>query len=173
MIRKLFKLRKEYSISFYLIDFLFRKILRQNAEVPYPLHHTSTIHGAKNLFLGKGTFPGDSPGVYINAFNGVNVGDYVNIGPHVSLVSANHDLIHNEIHQKASPIEIGAYSWIGSHVVILPGVRLGEHTIVAAGAIVTKSFPEGFQVIGGNPAEVIKVLDEKMVRAARISSKRQ
>lgn len=169
MIRKLFKLREEYSISFYLIDFLFRKILRQNAEVPYPVHHTSTIHGASTLYLGKNTFPGDSPGVYINAYNGIYVGDYVNIGPHVSLISANHDLVNNDLHSKANPMRIGPYSWVGSHVVILPEVVLGENTIVAAGAIVTKSFPEGFQVIAGNPAKVIKTMDKQLVMATRNS----
>ncbi|HCZ3018802.1 TPA: type 8 capsular polysaccharide synthesis protein Cap8J, partial [Staphylococcus aureus] len=48
------------------------------------------------------------------------------------------------------------YSWIGMNSVILPGVELGEHTIVGAGSVVTKSFPEGNVVIGGNPAKVIK-----------------
>ena len=40
--------------------------------------------------------------------------------------------------------------------VILPGVVLGEHTVVGAGSIVTKSFPEGYCVIAGNPAKIIR-----------------
>jgi acetyltransferase-like isoleucine patch superfamily enzyme len=43
--------------------------------------------------------------------------------------------------------------------IILPGVVLGDYTIVAAGAIVSKSFPDGYCVIGGNPAKIIKKLD--------------
>lgn len=158
MIRKLFKLRPEYSISFYVIDFIFRKILRQNAKVAYAIHHTSTIQSPHLLFLEANTFPGDSPGVYINAYNRIYVGEGTNIGPHVSLISANHHFIHNDLHEKASPIRIGPRCWIGSHVVILPEVELGENTIVAAGAVVTKSFPEGFLVIGGNPARVLKTI---------------
>ncbi|MDT4068951.1 type 8 capsular polysaccharide synthesis protein Cap8J, partial [Staphylococcus aureus] len=53
-------------------------------------------------------------------------------------------------------VKIGNYSWIGMNSVILPGVELGEHTIVGAGSVVTKSFPEGNVVIGGNPAKIIK-----------------
>jgi acetyltransferase-like isoleucine patch superfamily enzyme len=45
------------------------------------------------------------------------------------------------------------------NAVILPGVTLGENTIVGAGAIVTKSFPEGWCVLAGNPARVIRKLD--------------
>ena len=47
-------------------------------------------------------------------------------------------------------------SWLGMNSVILPGVTLGENTVVAAGAIVTKSFPEGWCVLAGSPAKVIK-----------------
>jgi acetyltransferase-like isoleucine patch superfamily enzyme len=46
--------------------------------------------------------------------------------------------------------------WIGRNVTILPGVTLGPHTIVGAGAVVTSSFPEGWCVIGGVPARKIK-----------------
>lgn len=56
------------------------------------------------------------------------------------------------------------YSWIGMGEIILLGVILGKRTIVAAGSVVTKSFPDGFCVIGGNPAKFIKVLErEKFV----------
>jgi len=163
IIRRLFRLRPEYAISFYVLDFVFRKIFRQNAEVKYPLHHTSTIRNFENLHLGKDTFPGDSPNVYINAQNSIYIGDFTNVGPNVSIVSANHNLYDNSKHDITAPIRIGKNSWIGSHAVILPAVELGENTIVAAGAIVTKSFPEGFQVIGGNPARVLKSLKPKAI----------
>ena len=58
-------------------------------------------------------------------------------------------------------VRIEDYCWIGINVVILPGVHLGPRTIVDAGSVVTKSFPDGFCVIGGNPAKIIKVLDKE------------
>jgi len=53
------------------------------------------------------------------------------------------------------------YSWAGMNSVILPGVKLGTRTIVAAGSVVTKSFPEGYCVIAGSPAKIIRHLDKE------------
>lgn len=61
------------------------------------------------------------------------------------------------------PIVIGDYCWLGRNVNILAGVTLGPRTIVGAGAVVTKSFPEGYCVLGGNPAKVIKYLEKDKV----------
>lgn len=55
---------------------------------------------------------------------------------------------------------IGDYSWIGMNSVVTAGVTLGPRTIVAAGAVVTKSFPEGFCILAGVPAKVVKYLDK-------------
>jgi acetyltransferase-like isoleucine patch superfamily enzyme len=146
-------------MGFYVTDFLFRKIFRQNAGVKWPIHHTATIHSAHKLKIGKETFPGDSPGVYINAQNGVNVGDYTNLGPNVGLISANHDYIDNSQPADAPPINIGRYCWLGMGAIVLPGVQLGDFTIVGAGTVVTKSFADGFCVIAGNPAKIIRELN--------------
>jgi acetyltransferase-like isoleucine patch superfamily enzyme len=100
-----------------------------------------------------------SSGVYIQGAGNVYFGDYVRLAPNVGILSANHDLYdHNKYNYKT--IKIGDYSWIGMNSVVLAGVELGTRTIVAAGSVVTKSFPEGFCVIGGNPAKIIKYLDK-------------
>lgn len=150
------------AIHFYLLDFIFRKILRKNANVPYPIHFTSTIHNPEKLTLGENTFPGDSPGVYINARNGITIGDNTNIGPNVVLVSANHDFFDNSSHTKNEPIIIGKNCWFGGNSCVLPGIILGDNTIVGAGAVVTKSFEEGYCVIAGNPAKIIKKLEQNL-----------
>lgn len=163
-IRKGLRLRPDLSLSFYLLDFIFRKILRQNADVGWAVHHTSTIRCPQNIQRGKGCWPGDSPNVYINARNGIALGDHTNIGPGVSLISANHDLVNNAFFTPSDPIRIGKYCWLGSGATILPAVCLGDFTIVGAGAIVTKSFESGYCVIAGNPARVIKQLDKGSCR---------
>lgn len=160
LVRKAFGWREEMSIGFYLTDFLFRKLLRQNSGVTWAIHHTSTIHSADKIVRGKGTFPGDSPGVYIDANNGVLVGAYTNLGPSVGLISSNHDFINNDLVVPAAPIKIGDFCWLGMGAVVLPGVELGPFTIVGAGAIVTKSFTEGYCVLAGNPARMIKQLNK-------------
>lgn len=149
------------SMGFYITDFLFRKIFRQNANVKWAVHHTSTIHSPENIVRGKNVYPGDSPGVYINAYNGVRIGDYTNIGPNVGIVSANHDMVNNNMHVKTEPIIIGRFCWMGMGAVVLPGISLGDFTIVGAGAVVTSSFPDGYCVIAGNPATVIKQLNRQ------------
>jgi acetyltransferase-like isoleucine patch superfamily enzyme len=160
-IRKALRLRREMSFGFYATDFLFRKVLRQNAGVPWAIHHTSTIHCAAKIVRGTGVFPGDSPGVYINATNGIHIGDYTNIGPDVGLLSANHNFVDNSQYDPAEPIKIGKHCWIGKGASILPGIQLGDFTIVGAGAVVTHSFNEGYCVIAGNPARKIKELNPK------------
>ncbi len=159
-IRKLLRLRDGLSWGYYCTDFLFRKILRQNKGVHWAIHHTSTIHCADRIICGIDVYPGDSPSVYINAVNGVQIGDYTNIGPMVGLISANHDFINNDHFAIVPPIIIGKHCWIGKGATILPSVVLGDFTIVGAGAIVSKSFEEGYCVIAGNPAKVIRTLDK-------------
>ncbi len=56
-------------------------------------------------------------------------------------------------------VRIGKYSWIG----ILPNVVLGDFTVVGAGSVVTKSFQDGYCVIAGNPARIIKKLNFEMI----------
>ncbi|MES2702117.1 MAG: acyltransferase [Bacteroidota bacterium] len=170
-IKGLFGMRREMSKGFYLADFLFRRLLRQNAGVKWAIHHTSTIHNPEQIKRGKGVYPGDSPGVYINAVNGVSIGDYTNIGPNVGIVSANHDFVNNDAHVSAQAIDIGCFCWMGMGAVILPGVRLADFTIVGAGAIVTKSFTEGYCVIAGNPARIIKYLNKDECNAFAQSRK--
>jgi acetyltransferase-like isoleucine patch superfamily enzyme len=137
----------------------FQKILGFNRHVPWPVHWTSSVSCCDNIMPGTRT-PGLGKGCHIDGRNGIKIGKNVWIGPHVKIISMNHNVNNYHYYIKAGPIIIGDNCWLGASVIILPEVELGEHTVVAAGAIVTKSFPDGNQVIGGNPAKVIKRLDE-------------
>ncbi len=64
-------------------------------------------------------------------------------------------------HLPPKDVHLVEHCWIGMNSMILPGVTLGPHTVVGAGSVVTKSFPDGYCVIAGNPAKIIKVLDRK------------
>ena len=92
--------------------------------------------------------------------NKIYIGDYTQIAPNVGIISANHELNDNRKHAASGAIKIGKYCWIGMNAVILPGVELGDYTIVGAGSVVTKSFPEGYCVVAGNPARLVKKLDK-------------
>jgi acetyltransferase-like isoleucine patch superfamily enzyme len=90
----------------------------------------------------------------------IELGDAVRIGAHTSLLGFNHSFDDPELEIHRQPltskgIVVGNDVWIGSHVVILDGVRVGDRAVVAAGAVVTKDVPAG-AVVGGNPARVLK-----------------
>lgn len=140
-----------------------QKILGFNRHAYWPCHFTSVISAPQNIEIGVGTAPGLSPNCYIQGVGGIKLGDYSLVGPGVGIISANHDIYDIHRHQQSLGVVIGKYCWIGMNAVILPGVRLGDHTIVAAGGIVTKSFAEGYCVLAGNPARVIKEISRSKV----------
>lgn len=139
----------------------FQKILGFNRFIPWPVSHNCLISNYKNLvfhFDSMNNF--QSPGCYFQNFNGkIFICKNVFIAPNVGLITANHDLNDLSKHLKGKNIVIGSNSWIGMNSVLLPGVRLGPNTIVGAGSIVTKSFREGNIIIAGNPAKIIKRLN--------------
>ncbi|MEP6674562.1 MAG: acyltransferase [Ferruginibacter sp.] len=170
LLQKIFGLRKDVGLNFYWAHFFFRHILRQHTDVPWAIHYTSSVYYPKKITRGKNVYPGDSPGNFIDARNGISIGDYTNLGPNVGIVSANHDFVDNtQYNNNGQPISIGSFCWIGMGAVILPEVRLGDFTIVGAGAIVTQSFTEGYCVIAGNPAKIIKQLDKTLCESFRQS----
>ncbi len=137
--------------------FFIQRILRINSHVPWPVHHSSIVTDPDKILLRHWRpYPGYLPGQYFQAMNGIEIGRNVRIGPSVKVISASHNLLDYDKHDDATPIIIGDNCWLAANAVILPGVELGEHTIVAAGAVVNKSFPEGNCILGGVPAKIIK-----------------
>lgn len=150
---------RNLSIWILLRAFLVQKVLRINGSATWPVHWTSTVKAASKVRRGT-RFPGLSAGCHIDGRNGIHIAENVWIGPRVSLISMNHDTSNFFVYCSAPPITIGRNSWIGANSTILPGVSLGEHTVVAAGSVVTKSFPGSNQLLGGVPARVLKSLPE-------------
>ncbi len=141
--------------------FFMQKIIGINRAVPFPVDFRMQIANWKNL-----EFDVDN----INIFQ--KVGNYYQaadarivfgkntwIANGVKIISSNHDLQNLDVHSKGEDIVIGDGCWLAANAILLPGVELGEHTVVAAGAVVTKSFPEGWCVIGGVPAKKIKSIE--------------
>lgn len=138
-----------------LVNFFYQKIMGINAEVPFMVHFTSTV--SKTVILGKGVAQSfaSSGGCYIQGINKVYIGDHTIFAHGIKIISANHDKNDLKKHDKTiGPVTIGKNCWIGVNAVILPGVELGDNVIVAAGAVVSKSFPSDV-VIGGVPAKII------------------
>jgi maltose O-acetyltransferase len=91
----------------------------------------------------------------------VTIGDDVQIGPNVQLLTPTHPVEPEPRRQKweaAAPITIGDNVWLGGGVIVCPGVTIGENTVVGAGAVVTRDLPANVVAVG-NPARVVKQLD--------------
>jgi acetyltransferase-like isoleucine patch superfamily enzyme len=123
---------------------------------PYwPIHSNSTFTGDwRNVYVGIDSSPSISPGCYTQALGEIIIGNYTQIAPNVGLISSNHFMLDIRKHVK-SRIQIGEYCRIGMGSIILPNVVLGDFVTVSAGSVVTSSFPDGYCVIGGNPARMI------------------
>jgi maltose O-acetyltransferase len=90
----------------------------------------------------------------------VTIGDDVQIGPGVQLLTPTHPLeprLRRDQWESAEPITIGDNVWLGGGVIVCPGVTIGQDTVVGAGAVVTRDLPPGVLAVG-NPARVVRRL---------------
>lgn len=91
----------------------------------------------------------------------ISIGDDVQIGPNVQLLTPTHPVDPGRRRDKwesAAPIRIDDNVWLGGGAIVLPGVTIGRHSVVGAGAVVTHDVPADV-VAAGNPARVIRTLD--------------
>ena len=92
----------------------------------------------------------------------ITIGDDVQIGPNVQLLTPTHPVEPGPRRDKweaAEPITIGDNVWLGGGVIVCPGVTIGENTVVGAGAVVTRDLPANVVAVG-NPARIVKKLDD-------------
>ncbi len=117
-------------------------------------------HGAY-LGSGRGIELGDRSGIGVRSriANAV-IGNDVMMGPDVVFIGGNHEFERTDIpmiaqgHRPSDPIRIGNDVWIGTRVIVLPGIRVGDGAILAAGSVVTKDVAP-YDIVGGNPARVL------------------
>jgi maltose O-acetyltransferase len=119
-------------------------------------------NGKVRIIIGNGC--GFNRDVYLDANGLIQIGDEVSIGPDVYMTDSNHSLT-TSANRRTSPLSIGTIRignrcWIGAKAIILKDVELGEYCVVAAGAVVTKSFPPR-SVVAGVPARLIRTLPEE------------
>ncbi len=92
----------------------------------------------------------------------IYVGDYTMFGPNVVLATAGHP-INAELRQKGyqynAPIHIGKNCWLGSGVLVLPGITIGDNVIIGAGSVATKDIPSNVVAVG-NPCKVLREVSE-------------
>lgn len=110
--------------------------------------HTTTIDIGSDVLISRGD--------YISGPD-IRIRDEVMLGPYVILVAGNHTKLGNSYRhgpRADAPIEIGAGSWLGAHVIVTAGTTIGRGVAAAAGAVVTKNVPDHV-VVAGVPARII------------------
>lgn len=137
-----------------------QKIGGVNRDVPWPCSPLICVQGHQNI-----TFHPDDLnnfqtfGCYFQCPDAeIVIGRGTYIAPNVGIITSNHAPNNLQNHLPGKPVRLGTGCWIGMNSVILPGVELGNQTIVGAGSVVTKSFLDGGCVIAGNPARFIRKL---------------
>lgn len=155
----------------------FRRLPASDQKVFGNLSRTLRVFAAKlilascgtNVNIEKGSYftrdcsIGDNSGIGIDAYitGKVFIGNDVMMGPECKIFTRNHcvDRIDIPMNQQGvtaeAPVFIGDDVWIGSRVIILPGVHVGSHAIICAGAVVHKDVPD-FAVVGGVPSKLIR-----------------
>ena len=99
-------------------------------------------------------------GLHNTIIGSVNIGDNVNLAHGIKMTALHHNFTDStkridEQGVSTNPVTVGDDIWIGANAVILPGVNIGNHSVVAAGAVVTKDVP-AHSLVAGVPAKVIK-----------------
>ena len=148
---------RKFPARLLLKQVIVQKIFRVSGHVPWPVHWSSQIKCPKNIQRGT-RCPGLSIHCYLDGRNGIIIGKNVWIGPKVSIISMNHDPNKYDRSVVTNPIVIGDNCWLGTGVIVLPGVRLGNHVVCAAGAVITRSFQEDNILLAGVPAKIVKKL---------------
>ena len=116
------------------------------------IYNPSRLSVGRHVYIGFNTYIGDGD---------ITLEDEVVIGPFCSITGGNHLFREGSVRfggYEYHPVQIGAGSWLGSHVSVLAGVTIGKGCLIASGAVVTKDVPDGM-IVGGVPAKIIKEND--------------
>lgn len=92
----------------------------------------------------------------------IYVGDYTMIAPNVVIATAGHPILpelREKQYQYNMPVHIGRNCWIGAGALIMPGVTIGDNTVIGAGSVVTKDIPANVVAVG-NPCRVLREINE-------------
>ncbi|DAB34821.1 MAG TPA: acetyltransferase [Sulfurospirillum sp. UBA12182] len=142
-------------------NFIYRVLCKFEIHPSVRMFSSFNIVGVENIQIGQDTFLGHESLIMGANNTKVVIGDFVDISSRVSVITGTHevDLSGRHIAGKGTgkDIFIDNGAWIGFGSIILPGVKIGKKSIVAAGSIVINDVPD-FCMVAGNPAVIKKYL---------------
>ncbi len=130
----------------------------ENCYVEPPFHSN---WAGKNVHFGKGVYANFNLTLVDDTH--IYVGDYTMFAPNVVVTTAGHPInpaLRERVYQFNLPVHIGRNVWIGAGAVILPGITIGDNSVIGAGSIVTKDIPAN-SVAYGNPCRVVREIGER------------
>lgn len=144
-----------YSVSYvpscHLRRFIYKslgmKMGRNNV-----FHFGTEIRGITNIKMGNGCIIGDN--ALLDGRKGLVFGDNVNLSSNVSIYTLQHDHRDSDFGCIGGKVVVGDRVWLGSNIIILPGVTIGEGAVCCAGCVVTKDVPP-YTVVAGIPAKKV------------------
>lgn len=136
---------------------LFSRLIREEVDETLALFPPFFSDCGVNIHVGCNTFI--NGGCHFQDQGGVYIGDGCLIGHNVVIATLNHELAPaRRANLVPAPVRLGDNVWVGSNATILPGVTIGDGSVVAAGAVVTKDVPP-MTVVGGVPAKAIRSIE--------------
>lgn len=117
------------------------------------IHTGARFYDPRNIKIGEDSIIGE--GVVLDGRDKLLIGNHVDIASEVMIYNSQHDIDSEDFQVISAPVVIGDYVFIGPRAVILPGVKVGDGAVVAAGAVVNKDVPF-YTIVGGVPAQVIR-----------------
>lgn len=138
---------------------LFSELTGQTVDAGFMLIPPFYTTGGSEIRVGRNVFINQNCTFY--DLGGLSIGDDVMIGPNVSLITSSHPLAPSERRDGviARPIVIEKNVWIAAGAIVIGGVTIGENSVVAAGAVVTRDVPPD-SLVAGNPARVVRSIAE-------------
>jgi len=121
------------------------------------------LYTYSNIFVGDDVSLGWRP-TLIAALSEIRIGNKVMFGPNVTIVGGGHNItvpgrFMTDVHEKTGNEDLGVIIdddvWVGNSAIILRGVRVGRGSVIAAGAVITKSIPP-YAIVAGTPAHIVR-----------------
>lgn len=147
---------------YFLRHFFLKKFLKMKIGLDSSVHYGCFVAGGEfgaQIQIGSNTVINRF--VYLDGRFPLTIGNNVNVSHYTLIQTLSHDPQSSDFHGLPGAVKIEDHVWIGARAMILPGVTIGEGSVVGAGAVVTKSVPP-YSIVAGCPAKVIGQRSKKL-----------
>jgi acetyltransferase-like isoleucine patch superfamily enzyme len=130
----------------------YRSVLGMTIGPRTSVHWRAAFYAPEGVRIGRNSIIGND--CFLDGRRGITIGDNVNVGGHVQVFTLEHDPQSATFGVQGGPVVVEDRVYLATRATVLPGVRIGEGAVVAAGAVVTKDVAP-YTVVGGVPARLI------------------